>query len=131
MRLAWNQFRSRMYNLVREAGYTDLQPAHLLLFRYPSIVGMRPTELADQVGISKQAMNDLLRQLEERGYVELQPEPADRRAKLIALTSRGAALADLTRTAAQQVSDEWSRAVGPRRFDAFRKTLRELVERSG
>jgi DNA-binding MarR family transcriptional regulator len=76
-------------------------------------------------------MNDLLRQLEERGYVELQPEPADRRAKLIALTSRGAALADLTRTAAQQVSDEWSRAVGPRRFDAFRKTLRELVERSG
>jgi DNA-binding MarR family transcriptional regulator len=131
MRLAWNEFRNRMYNVVREAGYTDLQPTHLLLFRYPTIVGARPSDLAVQIGITKQAMNDLLRQLEDRGYLELQPDPNDRRAKRITLTKRGVALADLTRNAAQQVANEWSQAVGQKRFDALRKTLAELVERSG
>jgi DNA-binding MarR family transcriptional regulator len=131
MRLAWNDFRSRMYNVVRDAGFTDLQPTHLLLFRYPTIIATRPSELADQIGITKQAMNDLLRQLEDRGYLELTPDPTDRRAKRISLTKRGLALADLTRDAAQQVSDEWSQTVGEKRFDAFRKTLAELVEHSG
>jgi DNA-binding MarR family transcriptional regulator len=131
MRLAWNEFRSRMYNVVQGAGFTDLQPTHLLLFRYPTIINARPSELADQIGITKQAMNDLLRQLEDRGYLELTPDPTDRRAKRISLTKRGVALADLTRNAAQQVSDEWSQAVGHKRFDAFRKTLADLVERSG
>jgi DNA-binding MarR family transcriptional regulator len=130
MRLAWNEFRNRMYNVVREAGYVDLQPTHLLLFRYPTIIGARPTDLADQVGITKQAMNDLLRQLEDRGYIELRPDPTDKRAKRITLTKRGVALADLTRDAAQQVADEWSQAVGQKRFAAFRQTLADLVERS-
>lgn len=130
MRLAWHDFRNRMYSIVRDAGFTDLQPTHLLLFRYPTIIDTRPSELAEQIGITKQAMNDLLRQLEERGYLELRPDPADRRAKRISLTKRGVALADLTRNAAQQVSDEWSQAVGQKRFDAFRKILADLVERS-
>jgi DNA-binding MarR family transcriptional regulator len=131
MRLAWNEFRDRMYNVVTEAGFTDLQPTHLLLFRYPTIIDMRPSDLADQIGVTKQALNDLLRQLENKGYLELKPDPDDRRAKRIRLTKRGLALADLTRNAAQQVSDEWSQAVGQKRFDMFRKTLADLVERSG
>jgi DNA-binding MarR family transcriptional regulator len=130
MRLAWNEFRNRMYKVVREAGYSDLQPTHLLLFRYPTIIGARPSDLADQIGITKQAMNDLLRQLEDRGYLDLRPDPTDKRAKQINLTSRGIALADLTRRAAQQVSDEWAQTVGEKRFDAFRMTLAELVEHS-
>jgi DNA-binding MarR family transcriptional regulator len=127
-RLFWLAFRERIYTAVLQAGYEDLQPTHLLLFRYPTIEGMRPTELANQMGISKQAINDLLRQLEAKGYLELRLDPSDGRARLITLTESGSELMELTRRVAQEVSDEYARLVGRKRFDALRKTLIFLVE---
>ena len=128
MRMAWLAFRERMYAAVQAAGYSDLQPAHVLVFRYPTIEGLRPKELAAQMGISKQAMNDLLRQLEAQGYLELRPDPSDGRARLITLTERGSEFLELTHAVAQEVSEEWSQAVGRERFRAFRSTLIDLVE---
>jgi DNA-binding MarR family transcriptional regulator len=129
MRLAWLEFRDRLYATALAAGYADLQPSHVLVFRYPTIEGLRPKDLANQMGISKQAMNDLLRQLEARGYLELRPDPSDGRARLISLTPRGSELMELTHTMAQDVADEWARLVGRQRLDALRQTLIELVGR--
>ena len=127
LRLAWSAFRERLYAAVQAAGYTDLQPGHVLVFRYPTIEGVRPKDLADQLGISKQAMNDVLRHLESRGYLELRPDPSDGRAKLISLTPRGSELMELTHTMAQDVADEWAVRVGRERLAALRETLIELV----
>ena len=129
LRLAWLEFRARLYAAVQAAGYVDLQPAHVLVFRYPTIERLRPKDLAAQMGISKQAMNDLLRQLEARGYLELRPDPSDGRARLITLTDRGSELMELTHAMAQDVADEWAALVGHERIDALRQTLIELVHR--
>jgi DNA-binding MarR family transcriptional regulator len=128
MRLAWLAFRQRMYSKVVEGGYTDLQPAHVALFRYPSIADMRPSHLAEQAGLSKQSINDLLRQLEAKEYIQLRPDPADRRAKRITLTDRGSELMELLRSAAHQVSEEWASVVGQDRIEAVRTTLLALLE---
>jgi DNA-binding MarR family transcriptional regulator len=128
MRLAWVAFREQMYSKVVEAGYTDLQRAHFALFRYPTIADMRPSQLAEQAGLSRQSTNDLLRQLEAKGYIRLQPDPTDRRAKLIALTDRGSGLMELLRSTAQQVSEEWAAVVGQDRIVAVRATLLELLK---
>ncbi|MEX2238522.1 MAG: MarR family transcriptional regulator [Dehalococcoidia bacterium] len=127
-RLAWQAFRERTYAAVLGAGFNDLQPAHVLLFRYPTIADMRPKELAEQMGISKQAMNDLLRQVEAKGYVELRADPSDGRARLITLTDSGSELMEHVRAAAHEISEEWAQAVGRSRFDAFHKTLLRLVD---
>ncbi len=126
-RLAWLAFRERVYDAIVEAGYSDLPRTHALVFRYPTIEGMRPTELAEEMVLSKQAMNDLLRQLEAKGYLELRTDPADGRARLIALTKRGSALMKLTRVVAQDISAEWGQAVGYRRLNALRRTLVDLI----
>lgn len=42
------------------------------LFRFPGPQGMRPTELAGHVGLSKQALNHLLNELESLGYLTRQ-----------------------------------------------------------
>ena len=117
-----------MYAAVQDAGYSDLRPAHVIVFRYPTIEGLKPTDLAAQMGISKQAMNDLLRQLEARGYLELQPDPSDGRARLISLTERGSELMELTHTMAQDVADEWAAQVGRERLGDLRQTLLDLLE---
>jgi DNA-binding MarR family transcriptional regulator len=131
LRVTWLAFREQMYRLVREAGYTDLAPSHVLLFRYPTIADMRPGQLADQMGLSKQGMNDLLRQLEAKGYVALRPDPADGRARLITLTDRGCALMEAIRSAAQQVAADWAHSLGAECFEAFRSTLERLAAEHG
>ena len=47
--------------------------------------------LAEEVGITKQSVNDLLGHLEGRGYLVRVPEPVDGRARVIRLTAKGAA----------------------------------------
>jgi DNA-binding MarR family transcriptional regulator len=54
--------------------------------------GARPSTLAQRAGITKQAISQLARELEARGYVEQVPDSTDTRAKIVRLTKRGLAL---------------------------------------
>ena len=80
------------------------------------------------MGISKQAMNDLLRQLETKGYLELRPDPSDGRARLITLTERGSDLMELVRAAAQDISEEWAHVLGRKRYESLTQMLVQLIE---
>ena len=130
LRLAWERVRERIDIGVRAAGYDDLNPAHLALFRYDGPDGQRPSRIADQMRITKQSLNDLLRHLEHTGYVELVPDPADSRARLVRLTPRGrqlhAVLSMHARDAEQQLLD----AIGNRPFEQFRQTLLAINDES-
>ena len=55
---------------------------------------MNPTRLFNSVILSSGAMTNRLDRLEEMGLVERQPDPADRRGRLVALTDRGRQLVD-------------------------------------
>lgn len=128
LRQAWQQVRERIYKGVRAGGHDDLNRAHLALFRYEGLDGRRPTQLAEQMRITKQSINDLLRRLEHRGYVELRPDPRDRRARLVCLTARGRQLEAEVRTQARAAEQELAQALGKRRFREFRETLLRLIE---
>jgi DNA-binding MarR family transcriptional regulator len=128
MRLAWIAFRDAIYSRVRSAGFEDLQPMHVMLFRYPTIEGLRPGQLAEQAGLSKQAVNDLLRQLEDLGYLQRKRDPDDGRARLISLTEKGHTLMDFMFTASRQIADEWAEIAGRERLDELRAILVDLVE---
>lgn len=55
---------------------------------------MNPTQLFNSVILSSGAMTNRLDRLEEMGLVERQPDPTDRRGRLVALTDRGRELVD-------------------------------------
>jgi DNA-binding MarR family transcriptional regulator len=55
---------------------------------------MNPTGLFNSVLLSSGAMTNRLDRLEAMGLVERQPDPADRRGRLVALTDRGRELVD-------------------------------------
>jgi len=55
---------------------------------------MSPTRLFNAVILSSGAMTNRLDRLEEMGLVERQPDPSDRRGRLVALTDRGRELVD-------------------------------------
>jgi DNA-binding MarR family transcriptional regulator len=74
---------------LHEAGFDDLVPAHLIVLQYPGPENRRPSELASQTGMTKQAMNYLLGEMQRLGYLQREPDPQDRRSKRVRLTSRG------------------------------------------
>ena len=64
-------------------GFEGLRAAHTNLFPHIDLEGTRLTDLAHRVGISKQAVGQLVDELEEMGALERIPDPEDGRAKLI------------------------------------------------
>src|SRR5581483_1452018 len=126
LRMPLQVVRGRMLERLHEAGFTDLETAHLNVFQYPGPQGARPSELASRLRMSKQALNYLLGQLEQRGYIERRPDPDDRRSKRIDLTRRGLAIVPVIRGAVAEIEQEWGAALGRRRFDRLRDGLRDL-----
>ncbi|MDR3643101.1 MAG: MarR family transcriptional regulator [Candidatus Doudnabacteria bacterium] len=80
-----------MPEIVRH-GFNGITPAFVNLMSLLDTAGIRPTTLAKRAGTTKQAIGQLVRELEARGYVEQVPDRADTRAKIVRLTERGVAL---------------------------------------
>ena len=128
MRLPWESVLRRMLRALKESGFDDLNAPHLNALLWPGPEGMRPSELATRMRVSKQALNYLLRDLERMGYVELRPDPNDRRARLIATTDRGRALVPVIRGAVEDAQREWATRLGEERFEELIRLLVELNE---
>ena len=128
MRIVWQWIRAQIYSGVVAAGYDDLNPAHVALIRYPIFEGLRPTMLAEQVGITKQSVNDLLGHLEACGYLIRVPDPADGRARVIQLTAKGRRLGGTINAEAQAAEQRIAEILGPRRFAQLRSSLELLTE---
>src|SRR3954447_12681907 len=103
----------RILREANEAGFTDLVPAHLAVLRYPGPSGRRPSELAAEVGMTKQAMNYLLGQLERLGYVDRRDDPDDQRSKRVHMTKRGEALRAVIRRTVGTIEKELEAELGP------------------
>src|SRR5512133_1140314 len=126
LRLPWEAVQRRMLELLHERGFDDLDAAHLNVFQYPGPQGARPSDLAVQLRISKQALNYLLGELERGGYLERRPDPDDLRSKRIVLTSRGISAILVIREAVAETEAVWSERLGKKRFEQLRKLLVEL-----
>ena len=114
MRMPVDAVQRRMLDDAIAAGFTDLVRAHFAVLRYPGPDGRRPSELAAEVGMTKQAMNYLLGQLEQLGYLvrEEDHDESDRRSKRVELTTRGRALRTTLRRTVRQLESELEAELG-------------------
>jgi len=126
LRVPANRVRQHTLARLHEHGFTDLETAHFGVLSYPGPQGLRPSELAARLEISKQALNYLLGQLETRGYVTRTSDPQDMRSKRIALTDRGLATVPVIRGAVAELEVEWGARLGTERFGQLRALLVDL-----
>jgi DNA-binding MarR family transcriptional regulator len=126
LRLCWQRARARIREAVREAGFTDLQEAQLLVFSYPPPDGVRPSELARRLFMSRQAANHVIQQMETLGYLERRaPEGGERR--LVYLTPRGWAVGEVIIASMRALQAEWAEEIGAQRFAEFVGVLKQLA----
>ncbi|MFJ3927778.1 MarR family winged helix-turn-helix transcriptional regulator [Streptomyces sp. NPDC090022] len=76
---------------VAAAGYADLRPQHGMAFQVLKGPGATSSELAERLGVTKQAAGQLVDDLEARGYVRREPHPEGGRRKLVVLTAAATA----------------------------------------
>ena len=74
---------------VRRAGGPELRPVHVSLLPHLDMEGTRLTELGLRMGVSKQAVSQIVDDLEAMGVVARERDPSDGRARLVRFTRRG------------------------------------------
>ena len=87
--VAYQEFVRELHAAHAAAGFADVGRNDGFVFRSLAIRPMTVSDLAARLEISKQGAAQIIDDMERRGYVERQPDPADRRARLIRLSERG------------------------------------------
>lgn len=127
MRLPVDMIRARMIQALHNNGFTDLLPAHLIVLRYPGPDGQRPIDIANGSGMSKQAINYHLGQLETLGYLTRTDDPDDQRSKRVHLTDRGHAAFRTMRQTSADAEQEWAAQLGTDQIEQLRTILTQLA----
>ena len=128
MRLVWQRVWVQNFEEVaRAGGFDDLNPAHVGLFRHPGLDGRRLTDIAQQMQITKQSVHELIGHLEACGYLTREPDPTDRRARIVALTPKGRRLEGVIHEAAGNAERQIAAILGARRFTELQQALETLI----
>ena len=127
MFVSYRAMDERVRQAMRDAGY-DVTVAQARLAQRIAEDGTRLTELADRAGVTKQTASLLVAALEREGLVERVPDPADGRARLIQLSSRGREAAQRAMEVVIGVEGEWTARLGPELTERLREALVRLRE---
>lgn len=117
----------RHLELLARAGFPEIRRAHTpVVVNLPS-GGIRLTDLAQAAEISKQAMAELVEDLEAHGYLERIPDPTDGRAKLLVMTDRARAAHAATLQIFADIEAELAAAVGLPALQQMRDILGDIL----
>ena len=106
--------------------YPGLRTRHYRLLGFIPAGGIRPARMVELSGLTKQALAQALEPLEDGGYVEVAPDPADRRARVVRLSDRGHEVIEALRAMQAEYERSWAERVGAARWTAAREVLVEL-----
>lgn len=89
LRIGYQAIVAHVHDRLADAGFDDVRPAHMTVFQHLRPEGSRIGEIAERAQLTNQSVGYLVDHLERRGYVERRPDPTNRRATLVCLTTRG------------------------------------------
>jgi len=128
LRVPAQAVQRRIIKGLNAAGFEDLRIPHVAVLQYPGPDGVRPGILAERAGMSKQAMNQLLRSLEDLGYIVRSDVPDEGRARVVRLTKRGRAVYSRIYDILGDIEREWSAELGIERFAQLKELLFRVWE---
>ncbi len=143
--LIWNRYRnnfsrhllgvaryvqsSAMNTLQEECGHTSLRLGFSPYITLLSQGDRRLSELADILGISRQACNQAVKQVEAAGYITRAVDPADGRARQLTLSKKGRKLSRDGERIVAQLDKQFSQLVGAQRLADTGKSLDRLTRK--
>lgn len=83
----------------------------------------RQTDLALRLGVSKQAVQQALKELVSKGLVTIGPDPLNGRQRIVEFTARGRRMRDIALQGLLELEDVLAERIGRARLDALHDAL--------
>ena len=124
-------FERHLIGALQERGHPGFRARYGGVLANIDAGGSRLSALAERAGMTKPSMVELVDELESKGYVRREPDPDDRRAKLIVPTDVGMSVISLAREVIDDLEQRFREVLGAQRYDAVRTALTELQRELG
>ncbi|WP_437316830.1 MarR family winged helix-turn-helix transcriptional regulator [Sorangium sp. So ce385] len=111
---------------IARRGAPGVRRAHTALMPYIDLEGTRLTDLAERARVTKQAVGQLVEELEAMGVVERTPDPDDRRAKRVRFTPHGLKALLHGLGVLMELEEELTRKLGEKQMASLKKGLAAL-----
>jgi DNA-binding MarR family transcriptional regulator len=104
-----------------------LRPVHNHVLRHLDLDGTRASVIAQRSGLTRQAITQIVDELEAAGVVTREPDPEDGRAKRIVYTPAGRAAFGESRAHIAAIEQAWREQLGDDRWQDLRSALLVLT----
>lgn len=125
---AFKVFNDRTVARFAERGHPAIGVTQSAVIRSMNPSGTTISELASRSGITRQGMAQLVRDLERKGYVAVEPHPTDGRAKLVVYTDLGRTFVQDALASIADVEAELESILGAKRFSQLKVLLADLID---
>ncbi|MDQ1086107.1 MarR family winged helix-turn-helix transcriptional regulator [Siphonobacter sp. SORGH_AS_1065] len=111
-----------------ESGHESYRLGHLVLMVHIDLDGSTINELAAVLGITKQAVSKIVKELQEQGYVETEKHPDDARSVLVKITNKGARFTLEWQSCTKVVDRKFEEILGAERLEILKDILVDLAD---
>jgi DNA-binding MarR family transcriptional regulator len=121
-------YDKRMLDGIRAQGFADFSSAFPQILSNLDLGGTRIGVLASRAGVTRQAVGQLVDDIERCGYVQRKPSQEDARATLVVLTKKGQRLMDTILGLARDVEASFAELLGHPQFESVRAGLVRIAD---
>lgn len=108
---------------LHDRGWPDVSRSQSMVMTNIVTGVVRPSDIARNLGISRQAIHSTINQMIDLGIVKLDVDPQDRRHMIASLTERGSKMRHDAQLAMDSLGEQISEVLGHQRFDALLAAL--------
>lgn len=116
-------FDEGLQSYLRSRGWPEVTRPQSMLMTNVVLGVRRPSEIARNLGVSRQAIHTTIRQMTELGMLELVDDPEDRRSKIVEIAGAGPQMREHAQEAMQLMTRELEARIGKARVRALTEAL--------
>lgn len=108
---------------MKERGWKNMSRSQSLILINIASGVHRASTLAANLGVSRQAISQMLAEMQAAGKIDVKPDPEDRRAQRVTFSKESAAERDDAMMILSNIEQELAKRIGKRRMTALREAL--------
>jgi DNA-binding MarR family transcriptional regulator len=120
-------FQARVLAGLHAHGHEQLRLTHNAVLMNVALEGSRPSDVARRAGLTRQAIGQLVDDLEQLGYVERVSDPSDGRAQVVMFTAQGKQLLRDGVAVIRETEADYAALLEPGELEAARAILIRLA----
>jgi len=126
-----DDYHERCAGYMKREGFPEIRFDHLSVLGLLPLAGARLSALAESANISLQAMGEQARKVERMGYVSLNIDPADKRARLVNFTRAGVLFLESLVAVFDKIEQDYCELAGKGRLQRLRASLERVIQALG